>query len=136
IDGTVTSYQWDFGDGATAAGQAVSHAYAAPGTYTATLTVTDDLGATGSDTAVVSVFSGQTPTEGTTERVSEAMGGIEAVGTFGSYNPSLSADGRFVAFESWATNLGGATPGFANVLVRGRQKSTTGPTGPPPRVFG
>src|SRR5262245_56257766 len=30
IDGTITSYQWDFGDGESAAGQTVSHAYAAP----------------------------------------------------------------------------------------------------------
>src|SRR5262249_52318571 len=39
---------WDFGDGSpTAAGLAVSHAYAEPGTYVATLTVTDKDGGTG-----------------------------------------------------------------------------------------
>ena len=47
-DGTIASYAWTFGDGATATGAVAAHAYIAAGTYTATLTVTDDQGATGS----------------------------------------------------------------------------------------
>lgn len=53
-DGTIVSYAWDFGDGAMSTGAKVAHAYAKEGTYTATLTVTDNLGATG--TAKVSVL--------------------------------------------------------------------------------
>jgi PKD repeat protein len=44
-DGTLTSYAWDFGDGASATGAASAHTYTQPGHYTATLTVTDDGGA-------------------------------------------------------------------------------------------
>jgi PKD repeat protein len=48
-DGTIVSYMWDFGDGSTGSGVSPSHTYAATGTYTVNLTVTDDDGAT--DTA-------------------------------------------------------------------------------------
>lgn len=44
-DGTIVSWQWSFGDGTTVNGVVVSHAYTAPGTYTVTLTVTDNDGA-------------------------------------------------------------------------------------------
>jgi PKD repeat protein len=48
-DGSITSYAWDFGDGATGTGVTPQHTYAAAGTYTVKLTVTDDRG--GTDTA-------------------------------------------------------------------------------------
>ncbi|MEO7016865.1 MAG: PKD domain-containing protein, partial [Leifsonia sp.] len=54
-DGTVASYAWDFGDGGTATGATASHTYAAGGSYTVRLTVTDNLGATNSTTATVTV---------------------------------------------------------------------------------
>jgi parallel beta-helix repeat protein len=42
--GTITTYEWDFGDGEYATGQIVTHAYANAGTYTVTLNVTDSEG--------------------------------------------------------------------------------------------
>lgn len=55
-DGTIASYAWQFGDGATATGvRPPAHTYAAAGTYTVSLTVTDDDGATGTVTAPVTV---------------------------------------------------------------------------------
>ena len=44
--GTIASYLWDFGDGTTGAGKSVSHSYAVAGSYTVTLTVSDEAGAT------------------------------------------------------------------------------------------
>jgi len=40
-EGAPLTYLWDFGDGATGEGVAPRHAYAAPGAYTVTLTVSD-----------------------------------------------------------------------------------------------
>ena len=40
----LVDYFWDFGDGTTASGSAVSHSYALAGTYVVTLKVTDDAG--------------------------------------------------------------------------------------------
>jgi PKD repeat protein len=47
-DGSIASYAWTFGDGSSASGISASHTYVSAGTYTAKLTVTDNLGATGS----------------------------------------------------------------------------------------
>ena len=61
---------------------------------------------------------------GTTELVSVNSAGVE--GNFGSDSPSISADGRFVAFASGATNLvPGDTNGVIDVFVRDRQLGIT-----------
>ncbi|MFF4811158.1 ThuA domain-containing protein [Micromonospora chersina] len=53
---TITDHAWDFGDNsAVVHGASASHTYARKGTYTARLTVTDNLGATLSSTVVVTV---------------------------------------------------------------------------------
>jgi RHS repeat-associated protein len=62
-DGTITNYQWNFGDGTSGSGLAPLHAYASPGTYAATLTVTDNGGATttANTSAVITSPSNQPP---------------------------------------------------------------------------
>jgi len=61
---------------------------------------------------------------GATARVSVSTAGAEANG--GSVSPALSADGRFVAFLSDASNLvAGDTNGFRDVFVHDRQTGST-----------
>jgi PKD repeat protein len=51
----VVAYAWDFGDGQLGSGRTASHTYASAGTYTVTLTVTDNEGATASTSRNVTV---------------------------------------------------------------------------------
>ena len=55
MDGTIVSWHWSFGDGATADGVVVTHAYTAVGSYTVTLTVTDNAGATDTFTTIANI---------------------------------------------------------------------------------
>jgi PKD repeat protein len=47
VTGSITLYQWDFGDGTTASGPVVEHTYTRAWRYTVVLTVTDSGGAVG-----------------------------------------------------------------------------------------
>jgi chitodextrinase len=51
--GTVTSWAWAFGDGGVGTGPVITHLYTSPGTYTATLTVTDSTGASSKATGTI-----------------------------------------------------------------------------------
>ncbi|MGI8867725.1 MAG: PKD domain-containing protein [Mycobacteriales bacterium] len=84
-DGTIASYGWNFGDGTAAgSGKTTNHVYAAPGTYAATLTVTDNAGATGTITHNVTVAAAnQAPT---------AAFDASMVNLTGSFDGSSSSD--------------------------------------------
>jgi archaellum component FlaF (FlaF/FlaG flagellin family) len=59
-----------------------------------------------------------------TTRVSLTVSGRQALGG-SSERPAISSDGRFVAFDSQATNLVGDTNGISDVFVHDRQLGTT-----------
>lgn len=56
-DGTIVSYEWNFGDGNTGVGQSPEHSYSSSGTFTVTLTVEDDAGAQDTDTCLVTIIN-------------------------------------------------------------------------------
>src|SRR3990170_5617 len=69
----------------------------------------------------VFVYDRQT---GLTQRVSLTSGGVQ--GNNHSYRPSLSSDGRYVAFDSLAGNLvTGDTNGYSDIFVHDRQTGVT-----------
>jgi hypothetical protein len=60
----------------------------------------------------------------TTNLISIASNGLQS--NMDSYDPSISSDGRYVAFESWATNLvSGDTNSLRDIFVRDTQAGTT-----------
>ncbi len=54
-DSNVDLYAWNFGDDTVGSGDTIKHSYTEPGSYVATLTVTDDEGATDSATVNISI---------------------------------------------------------------------------------
>jgi cytochrome c len=60
-DGDDLHIVWDFGDGETSSGISVSHTYPEPGTYVASVTVTDMDGLTAANQ--VKIYAGNTPPE-------------------------------------------------------------------------
>ncbi len=63
-DGSIVTYAWHFGDGATGAGNKPSHTYAAAGVYAVTLMVTDNDGLVASAQTTASVTTPPTTTPG------------------------------------------------------------------------
>lgn len=62
-EGTTLSYDWAFGDHETGLGSTTSHEYKSAGTYTVTLMVTDNDGATDTATAKITVTKRAPPSE-------------------------------------------------------------------------
>ena len=78
---------------------------------------------TGDTNAVTDIFV-RDRSGGVTERVSVGVGGQQANGA--STNASISADGRYVVFESAASNLvAGDTNGVTDIFVHDRQSDVT-----------
>jgi len=60
-DGSVVSYDWSFGDGTTATGVTATHTFASPGTYSVSLQVIDDGGASAKAIRAIDVTSSDAP---------------------------------------------------------------------------
>jgi thermitase len=75
-DGSITGYDWAFGDGSIGGGVLTSHTYGSAGVYAVTLTVTDSEGATGIDSQTVTVG-----TAGGTMHIADLDGTYSTVGS-------------------------------------------------------
>lgn len=101
---TIADYAWNFGDGQTADGVEVSHAYSQAGSYTVVLKITDDAGRTATATQTVTVGTGQ-PTASFTFSPSSPIHGTSV-----QFNGSTSqpATGRTIVTYVWS--WGDGTP--------------------------
>ncbi|MCW3134040.1 MAG: PKD domain-containing protein [Methanophagales archaeon] len=88
-DGTITSYEWDFGDGTTVLGATVTHAYSNEGTYTVKLTVTDNDGLSGTDTIKITVT---TPRYTLSEAIDKNFVKAEITGSGASSGDSINLE--------------------------------------------
>ncbi len=77
-EGAITSYRWSFGDGTTAKAANTSHTYSVPGTYSASLTVLDEQGASDVVSTPIIIIESTTVNEAPTARItaSTATGSI------------------------------------------------------------
>ncbi len=103
-DGTIVGYAWNFGDGGTSTAEDPSHTYATPGTYTATLVVTDDFGGTGTDSAQVTVIVNPPPTAGAN---AVPQSGPEDL--IVAFDGSASADNGTIVSYAWDFDDGGSS---------------------------
>jgi PKD repeat protein len=103
VDGTITDYAWDFGDGQTGAGSAADHVFDKPGTYDITLTVTDDQAATGGRTTTQVVVGAPAPS--TVSYVGGAVNQSNTATPNVTTPPTVSAGDRLImALSLNATN--------------------------------
>ncbi|CAN5125372.1 hypothetical protein BH09ACT1_BH09ACT1_13530 [soil metagenome] len=107
-DGTIASYAWNFCDGGTATGATASHTYPTAGTYTITLTVTDDDGATNSTTRSVTVITATTPNQAPTAAFTSSCTNLSC-----TVNGSTSTDpDGTLASYAWNFGDGGTATGI------------------------
>lgn len=93
-DGTIQSYDWNFGDGSTATGMNQSHTYVQDGSYTVTLTVTDNDGLTNVASTTVTVAN-------VAPAIAQFAGGTRFTGETYSVSGSFTDPGA----DSWTATV-------------------------------
>lgn len=97
-DGVFLDYNWNFGDGDTDTGVIAFHEYESAGQYTVMLTVTDDDGATDSETEII--------------QVEDPANLLEIL------DWSLNKSGYFASVEGTAKNVGSYTLDYAEIKAK------------------
>ncbi|WDE02157.1 pre-peptidase C-terminal domain-containing protein [Thalassomonas actiniarum] len=114
-DGTITGYAWSFGDNGNGSGTNPSHTYGAYGSYTVTLTVTDN---DGQQDAVSKTVALADPDQGKLTNGVPVSGLADSTGNEQEFHLVVPADASSVSF-----NMSGGS-GDADLYVRFGAKPT------------
>ncbi|MBU0685589.1 MAG: PKD domain-containing protein [Candidatus Thermoplasmatota archaeon] len=133
LDGFIVSYDWDFGDGTSAAGVTANHTYATRGTYTITLTVMNNFGLNGSASEQVTIVTPPPIWASFTYSVNGLTVNVDA---------SASSSGNGIASYDWDWGDGTTGSGMVGTHTYPASVNSTPsepyhPTpGPPHAIFG
>jgi PKD repeat protein len=121
---SIVGWSWDFGDGVTTSGTTVTHIYNTAGTYSVTLTVTDDAGQTSqaTNTVTVSTPSGGSGAPTANFTFSPAAPGV---GETVNFNASTSTPGTGHRIVSYAWTFGDGATGTGVTTTHAYSKSGT-----------
>ncbi len=119
-DGTIASYSWDFGDSGTANGPVVSHTYAAAGTFTASVIVTDNSG--GTNSAYTTVSPAPVPTSSIAFRATSSVNKVSATPALTVPTAVASGDRMLLIATSGTATSQAAPSGWTQVA---QQSSST-----------
>ena len=93
-DGTIASYEWNFGDGESGSGEAISHTFFGSGLYNVTLIVTDNKGTVSTASTTVDVTNAPPQVTITTSKL---QGGAPHTVTFSA--TASDSDGEITGYE-------------------------------------
>jgi len=99
-DGSIATYEWDFGDGGRGSGMTTSHTYTVAGTHLARLTVTDNNGATGSVSHSIIV------TAAPTVQYRVTVGQITSEFDENEYAATTKYEGKYIAVSGYVQSIG------------------------------
>ena len=108
-DGTIASYKWNFGDGESGSGEAISHTFSGSGLYNVTLTVTDNKGKVSTASTTVDVTNAPPQV---TITASNLQGGAPHTVTFSA--TASDSDGEIMGYE-W--NFGDGETGTGETVT-------------------